>query len=93
MTAQNGVQGVARFKENQDEIRLVITDADMPMMDGMGVICAIQKLKPNLPMIISSGSEGDTEELQRIDPIHLKSLGKPYSTDQLLVAVDLALHN
>ena len=27
LTAQNGVQGVARFGENQDEIKLVITDS------------------------------------------------------------------
>ena len=93
VTAQNGLQGVARFGENQDEIKLVITDSDMPEMDGMGVIRAIRELKPDLPIIIASGSEGDKEELQRIDPIHLKILGKPYSIDQLLMAVDMALHH
>ena len=93
VTAQNGLQGVARFGENQDEIKLVITDSDMPEMGGMGVIRAIRELKPDIPIIIASGSEGDKEELQRIDPIHLKSLGKPYSIDQLLMAVDMALHH
>jgi two-component system cell cycle sensor histidine kinase/response regulator CckA len=90
MTAQNGLQGVARFRENQDEIKLVITDSGMPEMNGMGMIRAIRELKPDLPIIMASGSDSDMEELQRIDPIHLKSLGKPYSIDQLLTAVDLA---
>jgi len=37
----------------------------MPETDGMGVIRAIRELKPDLPIIIASGSEGDKEELQR----------------------------
>ncbi|MGP8200237.1 MAG: response regulator [Limisphaerales bacterium] len=93
VTAQNGLQGVARFGENQDEIKLVITDSDMSEMDGMGVIRVVRELKPDLPIIITSGSEEDMEELQRIDPIHLKILGKPYGIDQLLMAVDMALHH
>jgi two-component system, cell cycle sensor histidine kinase and response regulator CckA len=91
VAAQNGVQGFDRFKEYKSEIRLLITDTDMPYMDGIGAIRAIKELAPDLPMIIASGSKRDTEQLRRSDIEHVKSLGKPYSLDQLLLAVDAAI--
>jgi hypothetical protein len=38
-------------------------------------------------MIIASGTKRDTSELPETGAIHLKSLAKPYSLDQLLTAV------
>jgi PAS domain S-box-containing protein len=94
ITATDGLQGVARFRELQNEIKLVITDSDMPHLDGQGVIRAIKELKPQTPVIIASGAKSsDTEEMRRRDGIRLKSLGKPYSLEQLLVAVDGGLHS
>jgi two-component system, cell cycle sensor histidine kinase and response regulator CckA len=93
VTAQNGLQGVARFRENQDAIKLLVTDTDMPHMDGMGAISAIKELKPDLPVIIVSGSKRNLMEVQQTDSIQMKSLEKPYSLDQLLVAVALGLQN
>jgi PAS domain S-box-containing protein len=91
VAAQNGVQGIDRFKEYKNEIRLLLTDTDMPYMDGMEVIRAIKELKPDLPMILASGSKRDTDQLRRSGIEHVKSLGKPYSLDELLVAVGAAL--
>jgi two-component system, cell cycle sensor histidine kinase and response regulator CckA len=93
VTAQNGLQGIARFRENPHEIRLLVTDTDMPHMDGMGAITAIKELKPDLPIIIVSGSKRETADLQPNDSVQLKSLEKPYSLDQLLMAVALGLQN
>jgi two-component system, cell cycle sensor histidine kinase and response regulator CckA len=93
VTAQNGLQGIARFRDNQDEIKLLVTDTDMPYMDGMAAIRAIKELKPDIPVIIASGSKSDTEELRRTDSISMKNLGKPYSLDQLLMAVAMGLQH
>jgi two-component system, cell cycle sensor histidine kinase and response regulator CckA len=93
VTAPNGVDGIARFRENPDEIKLLITDSDMPHMDGMGTIRAIRELKPDLPVIIASGCQHDTVYLQQADSLHLNNLGKPYTFDQLLMAVDIRLRH
>lgn len=93
VTAQNGLQGVARFRETPDEIKLLVTDTDMPHMDGMTAIRAIREIKPDLPCIIASGYNPDLDQDDKNDSILLKSLEKPYSLDQLLVAVDKGLHN
>ncbi len=46
ITAQDGLQGMALFTQKQNEIALVLTDADMPNMDGMAVIRAIKECGP-----------------------------------------------
>ena len=91
VTAQNGLQGIARFRESPDEIKLLVTDTDMPHMDGMGAVRAIKILKPDLPVIITSGAKAGAEQQSEMDSGGLKNLGKPYTLDQLLVAVSAAL--
>ena len=91
VTARNGLQGLARFKENQDNIRLLVTDTDMPHMDGLAAVRAIKELKPDVPVIVASGSRRMQTELVEIDRLHLHDLGKPYSLEQLLIAVDQGL--
>ncbi len=93
VTAQNGLQGVARFRENQNEIKLLVTDTDMPHMDGMGAVRAIKELKWDVPVIITSGTKSDPRQPRRGDDIHLKNLGKPYTLDQLLMAVSKGLQS
>ena len=93
VTAQNGLQGIARFRERQNDIKLIVTDTDMPFLDGMGAIRAIKELKPDIPVIIASGSKRDKEQLKELDSMHLKNLGKPYSLDQLLMAVAMGLQS
>jgi two-component system cell cycle sensor histidine kinase/response regulator CckA len=93
VAAQNGVQGISRFEEHQNEVRALITDTDMPYMDGLAVVRAIRELKPNMPVIVASGSKGDTEDLRRLDAKHLTNLGKPFSLEQLLIALYKAVHH
>lgn len=93
IAAPNGAQGIARFKEHEQDIRLLVTDTDMPQMDGMDAIRAIRTMRPDVPVIIASGSKHDASEMQEIGPERLTNLGKPFSLDQLLVAVDSSLHH
>jgi two-component system, cell cycle sensor histidine kinase and response regulator CckA len=91
VTAQNGLQGIARFRENREDIKLLITDRDMPHLDGAGVVRAIRELNPRIPVIIASGTKEGTEGIEETGAL-LKSLEKPYGLDQLLVAVADGLH-
>jgi PAS domain S-box-containing protein len=87
VTAENGVHGIACFEAYKDKIRAVVSDTDMPVMDGMTAIRAIKKIRPDVPIILASGGKRDTEEWQRIDSEHLSRLGKPYNLEQLLFAI------
>jgi two-component system, cell cycle sensor histidine kinase and response regulator CckA len=91
ITAKNGVQGVALFKEYKEEVRLVVSDTDMPLMGGLAMISAMKSLKPDLPVILASGSRQDTDLQRRNASKDATNLTKPYTLEQLLVAVDTVL--
>jgi two-component system, cell cycle sensor histidine kinase and response regulator CckA len=87
VTALNGMEGIARFEEHRKDIKLIVSDTDMPFMDGLTAIRSIQQSMPELPVIIASGTKHDTEFHRRMDGKHLLDLGKPYSVEGLLTAV------
>lgn len=92
LTAMSGLDGITTFDAHKDEIKLLVSDTDMPVMNGIVAIRAIQKLKPELPVIITSGVERDTEQLAGIDRTHLTILQKPYTVEQILNAVARGLN-
>ena len=50
--AEDGIEGVARFRDDPPDV--VITDINMPNMDGFGVIDAIRKgtVQSNTPILV-----------------------------------------
>ncbi|MEI6207467.1 MAG: sigma-54 dependent transcriptional regulator [Desulfuromonadales bacterium] len=54
ITASNGKEGVALFREQQPDI--VFTDLRMPFMGGLDVIRTINELSPETPLIVISGT-------------------------------------
>ncbi len=87
VTALNGLHGIARFEEHKEDIRLVITDSDMPYLDGLSALCSIQQLKPGIPAIIASGTSHDPENFQQLDLSMIFNLGKPFGMKDLLSSV------
>lgn len=81
--ASDGLEGLNRFKEYRDEIKLVILDLTMPNMDGDEVFREIRKLHSDIPILISSGYN-ENEMLTRFtDSVPDRFLKKPYSAAQL----------
>ena len=82
-TAVGGLEALARFRENPDAINLVITDHAMPFMDGQAMITALRKIRPDVKIIVTSGSEKEVESLLQ----NFKTDGfipKPFTTEKLL---------
>ncbi len=91
LTAENGKIGLDQFMENPDGIDLVITDINMPVMDGPTMITEMLKLRPDLPVIAVSGLS-EQQHMSEGTGLHgIQILSKPYSTDQLLQAVSSKL--
>ncbi|PKN13885.1 MAG: hypothetical protein CVU67_08545, partial [Deltaproteobacteria bacterium HGW-Deltaproteobacteria-24] len=53
VVAENGVDGVEKFKQNPD-IDLIVTDINMPKMGGLEMCEAIQEINPEIPIVITS---------------------------------------
>jgi PAS domain S-box-containing protein len=92
IVAENGIEGVSRFALAQNEVRLVITDLDMPDMDGVAMIKVLRLMNPKLKIIVSSGiSRGRQPNDKR--SLELTALGidafldKPCTAEQVLRSV------
>lgn len=89
VTAGDGTEALALFAQQKDNIDLVVTDMIMPCLDGPATIRALQRLKPGLPVIVTSGLSEN--EVVAHDLGRTTFLLKPFTTEKLLRAVSEAL--
>jgi two-component system nitrogen regulation response regulator NtrX len=87
--AEDGLQGVEKVKN--DDYDLILCDIKMPKMDGVEVLEAVKKIKPEIPMVMISG-HGDLETA--INTMRLGAfdyISKPPDLNRLLNTVRNAL--
>jgi len=84
LTAQDGPSGIECYQHQMQQIRCVILDMTMPIMDGRQCFLALRKINPNVPVIISSGySQKDVStHFEGNQPTAY--LHKPYSGEALV---------
>ena len=87
--AEDGVAGLEKIKNNDYD--LVLCDIKMPKMDGVELLEAVKKIKPEIPMVMISG-HGDMETA--INTMRLGAfdyISKPPDLNRLLNTVRNAL--
>jgi signal transduction histidine kinase/CheY-like chemotaxis protein len=55
ITACDGIDAVAKFREHADDIVVVLMDLTMPNMDGITAMSEICSIRPDIKVILSSG--------------------------------------
>lgn len=87
--AEDGLKGLEKIKN--DDYDLVLCDIKMPKMDGVEVLEAVKKIKPEIPMVMISG-HGDLETA--VNTMRLGAfdyISKPPDLNRLLNTVRNAL--
>ena len=87
--AEDGLQGIEKVKN--EDYDLILCDIKMPKMDGVEVLEAVKKIKPEIPMVMISG-HGDLETA--INTMRLGAfdyISKPPDLNRLLNTVRNAL--
>ncbi|PKN11731.1 MAG: hybrid sensor histidine kinase/response regulator [Deltaproteobacteria bacterium HGW-Deltaproteobacteria-4] len=83
IVAANGKEALELYQAGAREITLVVTDIDMPVMNGYELCKALKKINNALPIILSSGF-GDQYDTTQITAETISGfLSKPYSFEQL----------
>jgi PAS domain S-box-containing protein len=87
----NPEEALKRFKESPESVDLLLTDMTMPEMDGLALTEAVLAIRPELPVIISSGySERLTgEDLSIFKTV--TTLSKPFDSSDLANALRKSL--
>jgi PAS domain S-box-containing protein len=87
LAAEDGADAIGQFVANKDKIRAVITDLMMPVMDGHGLIAAVRRIAPNMPVIATSGLQANAEVIKASNAGVQHFIAKPFSAEALLQLV------
>ncbi len=87
----NGADGLEYYKENSENVDIVITDINMPQLSGTGMIKAIRKIDIDVPIVITSAF---SDEFMLKEVINLGVDGfitKPFSLPDLYAKINKVL--
>jgi CheY-like chemotaxis protein len=55
ITASDGAEATVEYARHGKDIKVVITDLEMPIMNGVTLVQVLRKMNPSLAAIVSSG--------------------------------------
>lgn len=87
LTACGGEQGLATYRANRRDVRLVVLDMMMPGTDGPAVMAELRRESPALPIIAASGLKPVGRTAEAVAASATAFLSKPFSDDELLHTV------
>ena len=83
VAAQDGTEALAIYASRRNEIDMVVTNVEMPFMDGPALCRALKKLNPDVKILVSSGHK-QVERVKAIKSCGVEEfLAKPYTADSL----------
>jgi len=92
-TASHGAEGLAIFAQHRDDIRLILTDMMMPVLNGPALVNAVYSIDRRVPIIGMTGLP-DEQQIKGLENLSLAAmLAKPFSGDKLLRLLSVILRN
>lgn len=89
--ASNGQEGLDFFRNNQDEINIIITDINMPLMNGLEMCQKIREHDINIPIIITT-AHNDKDFLHKAIDVGVSSfVVKPMDIEKLVEAINKSM--
>lgn len=91
LTAADGAEAVSIYAQRSADIRVVLTDIMMPVVDGVALCRVLRKMNPEVSLLVATGyaDESRAQELRSLNVSEV--LSKPFSTGILLAALDTAI--
>ena len=81
--AESGEEALRRLAEIRPELIVILSDINMPGMDGLELLSEFRRLRPELPVLMVT-AYGDDERRHRADELGAADfLSKPVDFDQL----------
>ena len=87
LEAAHGQEALEVLGRGPQEVRAVLLDLSMPVMGGGETLPALRALRPGIPVLLSSGYEGEERVQQLLRQPATGFLQKPYASAGLLAAL------
>jgi CheY-like chemotaxis protein len=87
--APDGISGLSRLE--RERFRLILSDIQMPRLNGMGLLKALRDLHLEIPVILTTGFTGLWQEEQALQQGAVAFLPKPFGMTDLIQTVERAL--
>ena len=86
LTASIGAEGVALYRSSPDLFQIVLTDLQMPTMDGHQLVELVRETNSRAKIICMSGG------IAKRIPANTEFLRKPFRASEVRACVDRLLH-
>ena len=83
LKAHNGYEGLQLFKENKSKIDFIISDLEMPEMNGKEVMDKLREIDPQIKIMLSSGALTDADAKEFMRKGFNGFIKKPYNINTL----------
>lgn len=87
VTAVDGEDAVAKFREHADEIDMVLLDVRMPKLNGCQAYEQIKRTKPSIKVAFCTGYDPMTPQAGTLEQERVTTVYKPLSPEALLSTV------
>ena len=91
ISAADGQEGLTLFQQHRSEIKVILLDMKMPVMDGLETLRRLRQLDTAIKVILCSGVDESATKTALARDQALLFLQKPYTLDALLNSVQSAL--
>jgi DNA-binding NtrC family response regulator len=88
---QDGLEALDCLSASDTAIDVLVTDVDMPQLDGISLAEKALALRPGLAVILMSGFSDQLDRAARLKVRRLLSISKPFTLDQIKQVVRTVL--
>jgi len=90
-TASDGIEALALYAQQKNDVKVVLMDMMMPSMDGATTIRTMQKINPQVKIIAVSGLASNDKVVEAAGFGPKAFLSKPYTAQELLKTINEVL--
>lgn len=92
LVAKDGAEAVALYAVHRSEVKAIVMDFMMPVLDGAAALQVIRHIHPQIPVVLTPGSIDEKDTLNTaLQSPHVKSISKPFTANDLLMTLADAL--
>jgi CheY-like chemotaxis protein len=89
--AVDGDEGLETFVADHDGFDLILTDIQMPVLDGIAMSEAVARAKPDQKILMMTGYANQRERAKSLNAIVLEVVQKPFTLPEIRKQVSWAL--